>query len=362
MKVGILTFHNAFNYGAVLQAYATQELVKSMGHEAELIDYHNARIDLTYEKRKFHFRSFLRSTYKFPLYLLAKFFYWKRRKAYQEFVNNHLKLSNKIYYQGDDISIEGYNVVLIGSDQLWNKKITGGLDNMYWGQFEASPVTRKVAWSVCMNNLNSTESEIEQIKNYLNNFTAISVRENTLQAFISKLTDKKVWHTLDPTLLLPSSKWERLCYPVKKNNYVAVYAVRKEKETISFARKIASKLNKKIVIIRSYAKWYFSNENMECGGPTDFLSYIKNADFVVTSSFHGTVFSILFQRQFVCPRFDGNVRIEDMLCTIGLADRMVNDSQEAVHLPSIDYHNLSEKFNAKKNESFCFLKGVMNKL
>lgn len=359
MKIGILTFHNAYNYGAVLQAYATQELMKSMGHEVELIDYHNANIDWHYEKRKFHLRSFLRSTYKFPLYLLAIIFFWKRRKAYQEFADRHLKFSVKRYYKGDDISIEGYDVVLIGSDQLWNKNLTGGLDNMYWGQFKASPVTRKVAWSVCMNNVNLTESETEQIKNYLNNFTAISVREDTLQAFISKLTDKKVWHTLDPTLLLPSHEWEQICYPIKEKNYIAVYAVRKETETVAFAREIAKRRNKKLVIIRSYANWYFSIENKECCGPDAFLSYIKNADYVVTSSFHGTVFSLLFQRQFVCPRLDGNLRIEDLLCTVGLSNRLVDNWKDALSLSPINYENLSDALDIKKCESLCFLSNAL---
>ena len=130
MKIGILTFHNAYNYGAVLQTYATQELIKSRGHEVEVINYHNASIDRYYEKQKFHLRDFLRSKYLFPFYLLEKYFFWKRRKAYQVFANQHLKISDKSYYQGDNIFIKGYDVVLIGSDQLWNKKITGGIDNV----------------------------------------------------------------------------------------------------------------------------------------------------------------------------------------------------------------------------------------
>ena len=279
--------------------------------------------------------------------------------CHQRFADYHLKFSVKRYYQGDDISIEGYDVVLIGSDQLWNKKITGGLDDIYWGQFKASPVTRKVAWSVCMNNIDLTESETEKIKNYLNNFTAISVREDTLQAFISKLTDKKILHTLDPTLLLPSSKWEQICHPIKENHYIAVYAVQKEAETVAFAREIAKRRNKKLVIIRSYANWYFSIENKECCGPDGFLSYIKNADYVVTSSFHGTVFSLLFQRQFVCPRLDGNLRIEDLLCTVGLSNRLVDNWEEALSLSPINYDNLSDALEVKKCESLRFLSDAL---
>lgn len=359
MRVGILTFHNAYNYGAVLQTYATQELVKSMGHEVEIIDYHNARIDRMYDKRKFHLKEFFKSTYKFPLYLLEKYFFWRRRLAYNKFNKNCLQCSRNKYYQGDVISIKDYDAVLIGSDQVWNKRLTGGLDAVYWGNFESSSFTRIVAWSVCMNNMDFTESELKEIKNYLSNFTAISVREEALQGFISKLIGKRVLHTLDPTFLLPSTKWELLCHPVKEDDYIAVYAIRKADETINFARKISSALNKKLIIIRPYSRWYFSCENKEYCGPNDFLSYIKNASYVVTSSFHGTVFSLIFKRQFFCPALDVNLRVEDLLKTVGLSDRFVRGWEDALSLSPINYDTLPAALEVKKNETLSFLSNAL---
>lgn len=355
MKIGILTFHNAYNYGAVLQAYATQVLVESFGHKAEVIDYHNKAIDNDYNLLKFHVRYFLGSKHRFPLYLLGRYFYWKRRRAFRKFFEKYIKLSDKTYFQGEEISLNDYDVVLIGSDQLWNKSLTGGLDKIYWGQFNISVGARKVAWSVCMNNINVTTDETSLIKDYFKSFSAISVREETLQSLISNLTDKSVWHTLDPTLLLSTQQWEEVCHPVKESNYIAVYAVRKEKETICFARQLASKLNKRLIIIRSYSKWYFSPENKEDCGPDDFLSYIKYADYVVTSSFHGTVFSLIFQRQFVCPMLDGNIRVEDLLHTAGLPNRFVKDWEDALSLPLIDYKHLSNQLALKRKETLDFL-------
>lgn len=356
MKIGILTFHNAYNYGAVLQAYATQEIVKSLGHEVEVIDYHNKYIDKHYEKRKFHIRAFLRKIHCFPLYLIEKYFFWKRRKAYHRFTKENLKLSKNRYIEGDKIFLSEYDVLLIGSDQLWNKKLTNGLDKVYWGQIKTSPNTRVVSWSVCMNDIGLVQDDKEQIKEFLKCFTAISVREKLLQDFLKDLTDKKIWHTLDPTLLLSESKWDNVCSPVKENNYIAVYAVRKEKETIAFARELAKRQNKELVIVRGYSRWNFSKEDKEYCGPAEFISYIKNADYVVTSSFHGTVFSILFKRQFVCPRLDGNVRVEDLLSIAGLSNRMVDDWHEAISLPPINYNCLSGEFETKKKESLDFLR------
>lgn len=360
MKIGILTFHNAYNYGAILQTYATQEIVRKYGHSVEIIDYHNAAIDRFYDKKKFHFKAMpKRNSKSLLVYLIAKFFNLRRNSAFKVFTKNNLILSKHKYLQGDKMDLSDYDVILIGSDQLWNKSLTGGIDRIYWAQFDTSAGTRKVSWSVCMNNMNVTTDETSLIKNFLKHFSAISVREVTLQAFISQLTDKKVWHTIDPTLLLSSQKWEEVCHPVKESNYIAVYAVRKEEETISFARKLASSLNKKLIIIRSYSKWYFSSENKEYCGPDDFLSYIKYADYVVTSSFHGTVFSLIFQRQFVCPVIDGNIRVEDLLLTAGLSNRFVKDWKEALLLSPIDYNNLSNQLELKRKETIDFLSNVL---
>ena len=360
MKVGILTFHNAYNYGAVLQTYATQEYVRGLGHEVEVIDYHNRKIDLSYENRKFRLRSFLRNSYIFPLYLLEKYYYWKRRKAYRIFFEKYISLSSNRYEQDDKIFLGDYDVVLIGSDQLWNKKLTGGLDAIYWGQFETRPTTRIAAWSVCMNYMVLTETEKDTIKSYLSNFTAISVREDELQNFISKLTTQEVHLTLDPTLLLTRTQWTALCRPIKEKGYVVVYAVRKEKETVEFARKIAEKQGKPLVILRPYSNWYFTKENKEYGGPVEFLSYINNADMVVTSSFHGTVFSYIFHKQFICPILDGNVRVENLLRILGLRERMVESWNDALNLSTIDYSKVSKTFEAKREETKEYLNSLLS--
>jgi len=361
MKIGILTFHNAYNYGAVLQTYATQELVKSLGHEVEVIDYHNKAIDRFYENLRFHIRTIpKRKFYRIPVYFLEKCFYWKRRKAYQNFIHQYLCLSEKRYNQGGKDVINGYDIILIGSDQLWNKEITNGFDKIYWGDFKTNAYTRKVAWSVCMNQTNISEDEKEYIIEHLNNFEAISVRESSLQSMLSKLTTKEIAHTLDPTLVLPSQNWEHLCHGVKEKNYIAVYAVRKEEDTIRFARKVAEILQKPLVVIRSYAKWYMNSENKECGGPSEFLSYIKHADFVVSTSFHGTVFSLIFKKQFACPALEDNVRIESLLNSVGLKERLISFPEKAESLPSIDYEKVEQAMNALRISSLEFLKNGLS--
>lgn len=340
MKVGILTFHNAYNYGAVLQAYATQEIVKSRGHDVEIIDYHNKKVDRYYMKKVSR-----RKFYRIPLALIGKYFFNKRKEAYERFIEKYLHLTKEVLRSAENVTLDKYDIILIGSDQLWNKKITGGWDKMYWGDFTTSPGTRKVAWSVCMNYTNLNEDDILFIKKHLENFELISVRESDLLSLISGLTSKKVYQTLDPTLVLPSTRWGEVCHDVKEKGYIAVYAVQDEEKAIDFARSIVSKQNKSLVVIRSYSKWHLSHENKLCAGPDDFLSYIRHADMVVTTSFHGAVFSIIYQKQFVCPVFRDNVRVGSLLDSLHISDRRVKSVDECNNLRPIDYTRVKRDLN-----------------
>lgn len=365
MKVGILTFHNAVNYGAVLQTYATQELVKQYGHDVEVIDYHNKAVDSFYDEKKFHFKAMLKAMLErhiksLLIYLITKAFNWKRNNAYKNFGKKYLHLSARKYIQGEPIVLLGYDVILIGSDQLWNRDITHGFDHVYWGDFKTSPDSRKVAWSVCMNKTNIGLEDEEYIKAHLNLFHSISVREKPLQVFLHDLTGKTFPHTLDPTLLLSIEKWSKLCHPVKGNGYIAVYAVCKEDKAIAFAKNFAAKQQKKLIVIRSYSKHFISSENIESGGPVDFLSYLLYADYVVTTSFHGTVFSIIFQKQFICPIFEENVRIESLLASLGIKQRMVHSIAEADGLPPINYVIVNKKKSKLEKETHAFLSSILS--
>jgi hypothetical protein len=296
-----------------------------------------------------------RRFYLIPFYSLEKYFFWLRRRAYHSFIKKYINITPETYNQGCPFNVGHYDVVLIGSDQVWNKKLTSGFDDVYWGDFNVDGHARKVAWSVCMNNTNLDKPDIDYIKEKILNFDAISVREDSLQTLISSFTEKPVYHTLDPTMLIPSNKWELLCCNIKDSGYIAVYAVRKEEETIKFAQQLAYSLGKKLVVIRSYSQWYFDSSNKEFLGPADFLSYIKSADFVVTSSFHGTVFSLIFKRQFVCPMLEKNVRIRSLLNSVGLESRCVHSVSEVTALKPIDYAIVEKSMEELAKESLNFV-------
>ena len=359
MKVAIITFHNAYNNGAVLQAYATQEIIHGLGHDVEIVDYHNRAVDDNYIKQKFHFKKlFELRPWLIPFYLLEKVFFRKQRNAYQLFQKKYLRLSSRRYNQSKDaINLGGYDVILIGSDQLWNKSITGGYDNVYWGDISTTNNTKIIAWSICMNNLHVDEYDKKFIESHLRNVSAISVRESDLVTFLKSFTDKDIIHTMDPTLLLPVTLWKKLCHPIKERNFIFVYAIRNEAATYALAKKIASRYNKDIIIFHNTSSVGLPEHgHIQCGGPDDFLSYISQAEMVVTSSFHGTAFSLIFEKPFICyePADNKNMRIHSLLKTVGLESNIVSNENQ---LP--DFTEYRCDLDTVCNPTIMFLRDIL---
>ena len=358
MKVGILTFHNAINYGAILQAYATQQLLSSMGYDAEIIDYHNTFIDKFYAKYQLNINKLLTlNVFAFIKSIIVSISYYRRLKRYCLFYSN-IKLSGKQYNLGD--RIDGYDIIMIGSDQVWNTRLTHGFDDMYWGAFQVPRGTRKIAWAVSMGDADTTGKK-EEIALRLKYFDKISVRENSLKLFLNSLTDQKIYVTVDPTMLI-KDVWTPLCKPVKESGYILVYAVKDLPITMTVARRIANEFHKKIIVINAYPYKSRGNGVKQSCGPQDFLSYINHASMVVTSSFHGTVFSILFKKVFfsVIPDNKSNERISDLLISLGLEDRIVNENKDIHLLNSIDYNYVDKKMSQLREYTLSFLIQSMN--
>lgn len=359
MKVGVLTFHNAYNYGAILQAYATQKLLENRGHDVEFIDYRNDAIDKSY--KKFHF-SWKNNPLRIIDKLLRSRYQLKKEKKFDSFKKNHMVISSITYHKGEPVNAGIYDLVLIGSDQVWNPKLTGGLDDVYWGNLEVSDKTKIISWAASSMYLSYSSSELSFIKESLLKFAYISVREEALKKIVQGLTTQNVFKVVDPTFLLPMKQWAQLCHPVEEKNFVTVYAVRNRSETIRLAEKIANKMKKKLIVLRAHVQPIPQKNNKYTCGIEDFLSYIYSADFVVASSFHGTVFSIIFEKLFVnyTPSNTNDSRMTTILKALGLKDRVVSDNSSLdVITKQIDYSSVKRKLITMCEESIQFLDMVV---
>lgn len=361
MKTGILTFHCAHNYGAVLQCYALQQTLMDMGHDAEVINF--APEYLTEEYKIFDCR---RISGKNPKEFLKNFVLEflkygkriKRTKAFNSFINNELKLSS--LEAGRNVP-DKYDVYVIGSDQVWNIDLTGGApEKAYFADFPFDKGNRRyISYAASMGGYKIGEDGYrDYIRQALERFDAVSVREermvDKLQALISQ---KSIETVLDPTMMADVGIWDNvLRKPKLKKKYVLVYRFIADSGVMGIARRIAAELGAEVVEISQKLNIFYRKEHYVCASPEEFLGWFKYADYVITTSFHGTAFSLIFQRPFYCIRYNSakDYRSKALLDKLGLGDRMI-DVKDSPQCKEIDYTEVTSVLTALKRQSLEFL-------
>lgn len=358
MKIGILTFHCAHNYGAVLQAYALQEKIKELGHEVEIIDYRPNYIEIPYK-----IFSFKRLITKYPIILLKRIISEAltinkrilRHKSFSSFISNRLNLSEKVKKK----KIPGnYDLYILGSDQIWNPMITKGFDNVFFGFFKTKQTANKITYAASMADTGYLYSHTEYIKKAFLNFNAISVREEILTKHFKKFTNKEIVNVLDPTLVVEKKIWDKIqSKPIFNHKYVLVYEVKADIKTLKVAQKIAKQINGEIIFLKAFLDLNTNRNSKDTASPEEFLGWIKHANCVVTTSFHATAFSVVFEIPFYTIKLDDalNNRSTAFLKSIGLEERIINDANHIV-FSEIDYKNSIQKLNRLKENSLLFLK------
>ena len=352
MKIGILTFHIANNYGAVLQAYGLQEVLKKYGHNVEIVDYRNRFI----ESRQNYFSLKNTGVRKFIYYLISMNTLHKKMKVFKLFCEKYLNISNEIYYTGP-IPKGKYDLLIVGSDQVWSPNLTGGLDPIYWG--ESVGDTPIITYAASAGDLTLLpEEDKHKVRKYVNNFNAISVRETRLSNFLKKQCNVDSPIVLDPTLLSNKENFEMICAPrCIEEPYLLVYNAENSPKLREIAYEIAQKRNLKIVkvglpTIKEKLRWNKSIIIM----PTvpQFLSLFKHADYVVSLSFHGTVFSLMFEKEFVSLKSWNMARVKTLLNALNLSERIVEDCN-IEHLDKIDYTKVKVELETKREKSLSYL-------
>ena len=354
MKVGILTFHCAHNYGAVLQCFALQEYLKKIGHEVYVIDY---RPDyLTKPYRPFLITNFFS---KNPLKLLLKFITepilsllrYRRFDKFNNFIKTHLSLSQ--------LDEETYDCVVCGSDQIWNPLITGKrFDPYYWG---IKTKCNTIAYAASCGNYVFSTKESNELRSLLNKFAALSVREFDLQRNLSRFTKNPIQLVSDPVFLLDRDVWKTYCRPVKRKlPYLLCYNLNKSSECSTQADIICKKMGLERIDLTQGITLNEVRKNSDLtASPLDFISYFNEASFVVTSSFHGTAFSIIFQKPFITIGMKNRKgRVISLLSLLGLesyyTDVLLSDIPQ-----QIDWQDTFQKGNNYILKSRDFLKTIL---
>jgi polysaccharide pyruvyl transferase WcaK-like protein len=228
MKVGIVTFHRAHNYGAVLQAYALQSYLKFLGCEVFFIDHKNESMLSCYKIWDVH-----RFISKHPTKMLNKIqnevrlikHRINRYNKFENFINSFFCLKN-----ASSSNVRLLDLIIVGSDQVWNTHLTNGFDDYYWGNLNIREDARIISYAASIEEY-WNETYNTKAKNLLNKFNAISVREQKTAEYLRIFLDKDINVTIDPTLLVDSSVWEKFAQkPSLADNYLLFYQVRNSPE------------------------------------------------------------------------------------------------------------------------------------
>jgi len=354
-KIGILTFHCAHNYGAVLQTYALQEFLKKHDYNTSVIDYRPSYI-LHQKKvydlgRGFKNRSFLG---KIRQLIILPLLYRKRCKrfdAFENFINTKLNLINI-----DRADHNQCDAVIVGSDQVWNLDLTGGADKYYGAYPETVASKKKISYAASLGTCKFTDRVCDIFKEYLMNFDVISVREKTSAKILSQFTNKPVSTVLDPVFFMDDHIMEKIILSQPKEKYVLVYEIHKDSNVLRIAKQIAKQLNCKIVRLAPSATLSINQNIYDCASVEEFLTFFKYAEFIVTTSFHGTAFSIINRKNFYTVKLGNSIdnRSMDLLSELGMEDRAI-DKEGNYQFSDISYVDPNLKLINLQDLSKSFL-------
>ena len=360
MKIGILTFHRALNYGAVLQCYALQETLTSMGHDVEVIDYRPAYIEKyrkPYSKFAISHREGIKD--KVKEIIAGTLLIGKKRKgskAFDSFINKYLHVSSRLSLP---LSTElDYDVVVVGSDQVWSPQICFGFDPVYWGEVPGLG-KRYITYSASMGGHNVISDDMwHDVKRMLSNYKHISVREKQLQENLNIHCGVQVPVTLDPTLLPSMKVYSDAAVKPSIPHYLLFFCLEREEGALQFAQRMAKQLGVPVVRIAAQKEFQRADEGVidrYSVTPQEFLGYFKYADAIVTISFHGTVFSTIFKRDFYSLKNPKQDRALNLLRPLGLEDRLVGATEAIVFKP-VNYDGVDEKLEQLRKSSLDYLK------
>ncbi|TMP13892.1 polysaccharide pyruvyl transferase family protein [Pseudoalteromonas sp. S2893] len=359
-KIGIITFHNAHNYGAVLQAYGLYRKLQLLGFESEFIQDANDTVGKKYSLYPSYKNKPLLSFCKSWLLLLADYKRKsKRSSAFNDFIENYLPTYDL------NRGCKSYSHVVLGSDQIWNFNITSGIQNIYFGENENIRTESVFSYAASMGNGMEASNFTPSFKSKLEGLSAIGVREKSLSDEIKDNFDLESVVTLDPTLLLENEEWNKLLSSKEStdNPYLLVYEVEKNSNTAAVVEYVKNKLGLEVKVISSKIKAGESKSNITTASPREFLSLFKNASFVVTTSFHGTVFSLINEVPFFTIKFNSKVdlRSSGLLGSVELCDRHIESIADVDEL-TIDFTNAKENLSALRIKSETYLLNSLNEI
>ena len=365
MRIKTITCHDVYNSGASLQAYALMRYLEELGNEVEIIDYKPDYLNNHYKlgviaNPKYEKNLMLKMIYltlKFPGRVLAL----RKKIKYDHFRDNYLKVTKKRYISNSELKSNPpeADIFICGSDQIWNSKFNNGKDPAFYLDFAPQGKIRaSYAASFATDRIEEAVGDIT--KERINKLDYIGVREISALNILEDLGIDNGIQVMDPVFLLSKETWLNMAYEVdKKQKYIFVYDFDGNELIKEIALKVAKKKSLKIYTV---FKSDYSDKVIKGMGPIDFISYIKNAEFVISNSFHGTAFSIIFEKQFVVVNRKEaiNTRMRDLLTILKIENRLINENYNFDLInKNIDYTVVNRAIELKVKSSKEYLENII---
>lgn len=370
MKIDIITRHAIPNYGSILQSYATQKAIEQLGHDSEIINYiksdeTNKNTVLTNCNIK---GTGIKTKIKRILYYIVQSPNVSRmNRHFTKFREKYLKQTPIEYNSSEELKqkLPQADIYCTGSDQVWGKIGKDEYDKNYFLDF--APSNKKCITYAASFGVDKLPKDLdENLENLLKKYDDILVRENSAENIIKEKGLKNVKQVLDPTLLLDKEKWNNICEKTKLDGkkYILVYQLHHNKEMENYVKNLEK--HTKLPIYRVHPSLFYMmkpGKYINMPTPGQFVSYIKNAEYIVTDSFHGTVFSLIFNKNFV-DILPGktSTRITSILQLVGLENRIVRDYNNYHWLEEkIDYRNANKILEQERQKSLNEFKSAIEK-
>jgi len=355
-KAGIVTFHNADNYGAVLQCFAMQEYLKNSGNTAEIIDYMPC-----YFKRKYRAYTPFLDTYKqYKLLGKNKVFLrtlkayctnvkiygkYKKSSAFEKFRRKYFNLTKRFENFSEFAEIcSDFDVISVGSDQVWSKRITGGKYDPVFFLKGIDDKIVKISYAASCGGI-FEEKDYDEVSKMLKDFNCLAARENDLAQQVSDITGKNCEHVVDPVFLLTKEQWldkfGNNKFAGKK--YIFAYNVSSEATTEEYFRRVdelASKYGYEIYEVGKKKRTKGKGKLFHYAGPEEFVQLIAGAELVFTTSFHATALSVIFKKQFYVFLPNNSNRIISLLNRLDIPERLVYPGGD-ISCKEIEYDRVS---------------------
>lgn len=337
-KVVIVTLYDSINCGTFLQAFSLGEYIRSIGFEPVYLRLKNDNTRVNGKNVTIKKSSINKLFIKVIRKIMLKIKFSTMMKYFELIDLNEVNSDDTIKY------------VIIGSDEIWNVNNNSftHYDEFFGYNFKNKKI---IAYAPSCNDI--TKDDVIRYDSNLNfnMFDCLSARDKNTFELLSDFGFENITMVLDPTFL--SNSYMKQLVDVKLKNYIIVYGHNFNEEQISIIKKIATKQSKKLVSITKYYEWCDKNI---IASPFEFLSYIKNADYIITSTFHGSVFSIVFEKNFICFVENKN-KVSDLLGKFDLQDRIFNDFDSGLNLlnKNIDYTKVNELKKIYLKESVKYL-------